>query len=101
MKTERRTAIKKFFASIIGLTGLGIAASGGTNPVVEKEVFDVTDFQDIPLFSGSTKLGNLVFLSGRGNRYEGDIKVHTDNVLKVIEEELTPISRWIVLLTFK
>jgi enamine deaminase RidA (YjgF/YER057c/UK114 family) len=88
MKTERRTAIKKFFASVIGMTGFGMSASGSTNEVVEKEVFNVTDFQDVPLFSGSTRLGNLVFISGRGNRYEGDIKVHTDKVLKVIEEEL-------------
>jgi 2-iminobutanoate/2-iminopropanoate deaminase len=88
MKTERRTAIKKFFASIIGITGIGMAASGNRSSALEKETFNTTNFQDVPLFSGSTKLGNLVFISGRGNRLEGDIKVHTDNVLKVIEGEL-------------
>jgi 2-iminobutanoate/2-iminopropanoate deaminase len=88
MKTERRSAIRKIFASIIGITGLGMAASGKTNTEAVKEVSDITTFQDVPLFSGSTKFGNLVFISGRGNRYEGDIKVHTDNVLKVIEGEL-------------
>jgi 2-iminobutanoate/2-iminopropanoate deaminase len=88
MKTERRTAIKKFFTSLIGLGGLGIAASASTGPALEKETFDITNFQDVPLFSGYTKLGNLVFISGRGNRLEGDIKVHTDNVLMVIEGEL-------------
>lgn len=88
MKTDRRAAIKKFFASFLGITGFGLAASGSNNPVFEKEAFDVTDFQDVPLFSGYTKLGNLVFISGRGDRLEGDIKVHTDNVLKVIEGEL-------------
>jgi 2-iminobutanoate/2-iminopropanoate deaminase len=88
MKTERRTAIKKFFASIIGITGIGMTASGNKGSALEKETFNITNFQDVPLFSGSTKLGNLVFISGRGNRLEGDIKVHTDNVLKVIEGEL-------------
>ena len=88
MKTERRTVLKKLFTSILGVTGLGLAASAGTNPTVEKEVFGVIDYQDVPLFSTSTKLGNLVFISGRGARLEGDIKVHTDNVLKIMETEL-------------
>jgi enamine deaminase RidA (YjgF/YER057c/UK114 family) len=48
----------------------------------------VTNLQDVPLFSASTKLGNLVFISGRGGRLEGDIRVHTDNVLKIMETEL-------------
>jgi enamine deaminase RidA (YjgF/YER057c/UK114 family) len=86
MKTKRRDAIRKLFASMTGFAGIGLAASGMTNSVTEKEVAD--DLQDVPLFSPYTKLGNLVFISGRGNRYEGDIKVHTDMVLKVIEEEL-------------
>ena len=92
MKTERRTAIKRFFTSIIGVTGIGMAVSGNTDSLVEKETFGVTNFQDVPLFSASTKLGNLIFISGRGDRLEGDIKVHTDNVLKVIEGELKKVG---------
>jgi len=88
MKTERRTVLKKLVASIIGVTGLGLTARVNANSSVEKEVSDVTTFQDVPLFSASTKLGNLVFISGRGARLEGDIKVHTDNVLKIMETEL-------------
>lgn len=41
-----------------------------------------------PLFSGAVSYGNLLFISGRGYHEEGDIKVHTDNVLKTIQEEL-------------
>lgn len=44
--------------------------------------------QDIPVFSSYRTLGNIVFVSGHGARYDGDIKVHTDNVIKVIEEKL-------------
>jgi enamine deaminase RidA (YjgF/YER057c/UK114 family) len=88
MKTQRRTVIKKLFVSIIGVTGFRLAAGAKTNSAVEKVALDVTNFQDIPLFSASTKLGNLVFISGRGARLDGDIKVHTDYVLKIIEEEL-------------
>jgi len=89
MKTERRSAIKKLFASVLGITGMAAAsASAISETELEKEAFDVTNFQDVPLFSGFTKFGNLVFISGRGARLDGDIKVHTDNVLKVIEGEL-------------
>jgi enamine deaminase RidA (YjgF/YER057c/UK114 family) len=88
MKTQRRTALKKLFVSIVGVTGLGLTAGANNISANDKEVLDVTNFQDIPLFSASTKLGNLVFISGRGTRLEGDIKVHTDNVLKIMETEL-------------
>jgi 2-iminobutanoate/2-iminopropanoate deaminase len=88
MKTLRRTVIKKLFTSIIGITGLGMAANAKTNSENEMESLNMTDFQDVPLFSTSAKLGNLVFISGRGARLEGDIKVHTDNVLKIMEAEL-------------
>ena len=88
MKTERRTALRKMFASVAGIAGLGVVASAKSNPSPEKEAFDVTNFQDVPLFSGFTKYGNLVFISGRGQRLDGDIRVHTDNVLKIIEKEL-------------
>jgi 2-iminobutanoate/2-iminopropanoate deaminase len=88
MKTQRRTALKKLFASIVGVTGLGLAAGANNISADDKEVLDVTNFQDVPLFSASAKLGNLVFISGRGARLEGDIKVHTDNVLKIMETEL-------------
>ena len=86
MMTKRRDALRKLFVSLTGFAGIGAAASEITASVPEKELVD--DFQEMPLFSPFTKLGNLVFISGRGNRYEGDIKVHTENVLKVIEGEL-------------
>ena len=88
MKTQRRTVLKKLFASILGVTGLGLATGAKNISADEKEALNITNFQDVPLFSASTKLGNLVFISGRGARLEGDIKVHTDNVLKIMETEL-------------
>lgn len=87
MKTQRRTVLKRLFASIAGLTGVALASDASAKPAV-KECSGITEFQDVPLFSTSTKLGNLVFISGRGARLEGDIKVHTDNVLKIMETEL-------------
>lgn len=88
MTTQRRTALKKIFTSLAGVMGLGLAAKATTNSVDEKEARNVVYYQDVPLFSGHTKLGNLVFIAGKGAHFEGDIKSHTDHVLKELEKEL-------------
>lgn len=88
MKAQRRSILKRLFASVAGLTGLGVATKAIAEPAPEKEVFNVVNHQDVPLFSGSTKMGNLVFVAGKGYHKEGDIKVHTDEVLKELEREL-------------
>lgn len=85
-KEQRRLTLKKLFSTIAGVTGLGLVAQAGTNH--DKEVRNVTTYQDVPLFSGSTKHGNLVFIAGKGAHFEGDIKAHTDHVLKELEKEL-------------
>jgi 2-iminobutanoate/2-iminopropanoate deaminase len=89
MKTERRSALKKMFASIAGLAGLGIAANAKNSIAPEKEAGNVTTFQDVPLFSGNTKYGNLVFIAGKGAHVAPfEIKAHTEIVLKELEKEL-------------
>ena len=104
MKTERRSILKRLFASAAGVVGLGAAAkaavstgaatseaavdTGAVSTGAEKEVFNVVNYQDVPLFSQSTKLGNMVFIAGIGYHKEGDIKVHTDEVLKEMEKQL-------------
>ena len=88
MKTERRSALKKMFASAAGLVGFGIAARA--NAPEEKTVSEVTNFQEVPLISRSTKYGNLLFLTGRGG-YGAEpftIENHTKVALDLIEEEL-------------
>lgn len=40
------------------------------------------------LFSGATVYKGFVFVAGKGEHDEGDIKVHTEKVLDKIEEEL-------------
>jgi enamine deaminase RidA (YjgF/YER057c/UK114 family) len=88
MKTERRTALKKMFASVLGLAGVGIAASAKSAPS-EKEAGSITTVQNVPLFSGHTKYGNLVFVAGKGAHVAPfEIKAHTEIVLKALEEEL-------------
>lgn len=89
MTTQRRSVLKKLFMSLVGVTGIGLATKATGNPSKEKEVNNVVYDQDVPLFSGSTKLGNLVFIAGKGAHVEPfEIKAHTEIVLKELEKEL-------------
>ena len=89
MKTQRREALRKMFATLFGLTGAGIAAHANTEGKNEKVSENITSYQDVPMFSGSTKLGNMVFIAGKGAHNEPfTIKNHTEIVLKELEKEL-------------
>jgi 2-iminobutanoate/2-iminopropanoate deaminase len=89
MKTQRRTALKKMFASLLGVTGIGLAASAKPFSSEEKTAGSITSFQDVPLFSGNTRFGNLVFIAGKGAHVAPfTIAAHTEIVLKSLEEEL-------------
>lgn len=90
-KVQRRSILKKLFASVAGLTGFGLTAQakdGITIEVAGKEANNITTYQDVPLFSGSTRHGNLIFVAGKGAHFEGDIKAHTAHVLDELEKEL-------------
>lgn len=86
--TQRRSALKKLLASVAGLAGFGAAAKAMDTASPEKEVNNITYDQEVPLFSGSTKFKGLVFIAGKGAHFDGDIKAHTDHVLKELETEL-------------
>jgi 2-iminobutanoate/2-iminopropanoate deaminase len=45
-----------------------------------------------PLFSGVVSYGNLVFLSGIGAHFEGDIKAHTAHVLEEMKKKLEEVG---------
>jgi 2-iminobutanoate/2-iminopropanoate deaminase len=85
---ERRSIVKKMLASIAGISVFGLAKA---NPLQadEKEVNNITTQDDVPLFSGSTRMGNMVFVAGKGAHVAPfDIKAHTEIVLKELESEL-------------
>lgn len=90
--SNRRGVFKKLGASIAALFGVGVAsvqAAAPLNSRPQKEVVgEIYKDQEIPLFSGATKLGNLLFVAGKGAHFEGDISAHTDHVLKELEKEL-------------
>jgi 2-iminobutanoate/2-iminopropanoate deaminase len=87
---KRRSVLKKMLASVLGISALGITKNAmAAAPTDKKIVGDVTTFQEIPLFSSSTKLGNMVFIAGIGAHVEPfEIKAHTEIVLKEMEKQL-------------
>ena len=89
MQEKRRSLIKKLFGSAVAVTGLGFAANAKKEEVIiEKKAGNIEYDQDIPLFSGHTILGNMVFIAGKGAHFVGDIKSHTEHVLQELEKEL-------------
>ncbi|HEY4290484.1 MAG TPA: RidA family protein [Puia sp.] len=96
MQTERRSALKKLSLSLLSIIGVGAAAKAAAIGVApkpsasapQKEVSGIVYDQEVPVFSNTTKLGNLLFLSGKGAHFAGDIKSHTEAVLKDLEAEL-------------
>lgn len=89
MQTKRRSAIKKLLASATALVGLGFAAKATGIAGEEKKVGNITDFQDVPLFSGHTIHGDIVYIAGKGAHVAPfEIKAHTEIVLQELEKEL-------------
>jgi 2-iminobutanoate/2-iminopropanoate deaminase len=88
MKTQRRSVLKNLIASLAGIAGVGLAAKANTAEINEKQAGSIVYDQDVPLFSGHTKFGGLVYIAGKGAHFQGDIKAHTDHVLKELETEL-------------
>jgi 2-iminobutanoate/2-iminopropanoate deaminase len=88
MNTERRSAFKKILASVAGMAGFSAFAAEHKTAAPEKVCQNIVTDAEVPLFSGSTTFGNLVFIAGKGAHFEGDIKAHTDHVLKELEAEL-------------
>ena len=88
MQTQRRSVLKKMLASVAGLAGFGIAAKAMGHSTAEKESNNIVYDQEVPLFAQSTKFGGLVYIAGQGAHFAGDIKSHTDHVLKELEKQL-------------
>jgi enamine deaminase RidA (YjgF/YER057c/UK114 family) len=91
MTTQRRNALKKIFASIAGTVGLGYLAKAETAMSAtskEKEVFNVVKYDDQDLYSSVNKYNGLLYLAGIGAHFAGDIKSHTDHVLKEMQKQL-------------
>ncbi len=76
-------------AAAAGFTGISAVAkaAGATLPATAENGQVVYD-QEVPLFSSFKVHGNTVYIAGIGAHFEGDIKAHTDHVLKEMETQL-------------
>lgn len=89
METQRRTVLKKFLASLVGITGLGLVAKAANADDADQEVSNVVYDEEVPLFSSVVKHGKLVYVAGIGAHVEPfEIKAHTEIVLKEMEARL-------------
>ncbi len=102
-KQTRKSAIKSMFSAIAaagaGLFGLSAARSSAVAATRRLEEAPVKlpdlhwdDQNQTPLFSGVTVHKGLVFVAGKGEHGEGDIRVHTEKVLDKIEAELNRVG---------
>jgi 2-iminobutanoate/2-iminopropanoate deaminase len=89
MQNQRRSVLKKMVAAVAGITGINaVAKAAGTQFPETTARGTVIYDQDVPLFSSFRVHGNMVFIAGIGAHVEGDIKSHTDIVLKEMEVQL-------------
>lgn len=82
-KNNRRAFLKAGVASA-AVTGTANAQSGPT----KKVHYRGQKPKSTPLFSGAVSYGNLLFISGIGAHFKGDIKAHTKHVLDEIQKAL-------------
>ena len=88
-KTTRRASFKKIGMGLAALFGVSTVSASIKKSVAKKEVLgEIIKDQDIPLFSGAVKHGNTLYIAGKGAHFEGDIKSHTDHVLKELQKGL-------------
>jgi enamine deaminase RidA (YjgF/YER057c/UK114 family) len=81
---------RKFLAASAGVAAAAAPAAAQTSSKPVKQVVwrDGKKPQKTPLFSSAVTFGDLVFISGIGAHFQGDIKAHTDHVLKEVEARL-------------
>ncbi|MVT41190.1 RidA family protein [Chitinophaga oryziterrae] len=87
MQNQRRSVLKKMIAAVAGITGINAVAKAAGIPETTVKG-NVIYEQDVPLFSSFKVHGNMVFIAGIGAHVEGDIKSHTEIVLKEMEVQL-------------
>ena len=87
-KSNRRSFIGKSTAAAAAATIAAQSAEAQTS--ASKKVWwqNGKPPEKPPLFSPAVSYGNLLFLSGIGAHFEGDIKAHTKHVLDEIQQKL-------------
>jgi len=94
-KTNRRNFIGRGAAVAAAVTAAAVpaAAAEQADKPVKKVLYRNGNKPDkTPLFNSTVSYGNLLFIAGVGYHAEGDIKVHTKNVLDQIQQQLESVG---------
>jgi 2-iminobutanoate/2-iminopropanoate deaminase len=91
-KSNRRTFLKNgpamAAAAAVAAPASVLAQGAADKPVKKVHYASGKKPEKTPLFNGVVSYGNLVFISGIGAHFEGDIKAHTKHVLDEIQKNL-------------
>jgi len=91
MKSQSRRSILRSAAAATGVAAAAAVPAAAQAPVAPVKKVHYRNGRKPakpPLFNGAVSYGNLLFIAGKGAHFEGDIKAHTDHVLKEVEAEL-------------
>ncbi len=93
-KGNRRAFVTGATAAVAaGAVAAGARAEDAGGKPVKKVIWSGGKKPDkTPLFSGVVTYGNLVFLSGIGAHFEGDVKAHTAHVLDEMKKNLEAVG---------
>jgi enamine deaminase RidA (YjgF/YER057c/UK114 family) len=83
MNKKRRVLLK----TALGAAAVPAAAMAQAGPG-KKVHYRGKRPEGTPLYSPAVSYGNLLFLSGKGGQFEGDIKAHTKHVLDELQQQL-------------
>lgn len=93
---EKKNSRRGMLRGVAAVMAAGGAAAGAAKAQtaeakMEKKVYYPRGEKPkkTPLFSDTVSYGNLVFVSGKGAHYKGDIAAHTKTVLDELEKSLT------------
>src|SRR5207247_11287525 len=91
-KTNRRSFIGRGATVAAAVTAAAVPAAAQEKPVKKVHYRNGVKPEKLPLFNGTVSYGNLLFIAGVGYHAEGDIKVHTKNVLDQIQQQLERVG---------
>jgi 2-iminobutanoate/2-iminopropanoate deaminase len=87
-KTDRRSFISKG-AAVVAAGAAGQTTASAQEAAIGRKVWWKNGKKpDNPRYSPAVSYGNLLFLSGIGAHFQGDIKSHTKKVLEDIKTQL-------------
>jgi 2-iminobutanoate/2-iminopropanoate deaminase len=88
-KTNRRKFIEKSAVATAAVATVASGSAAAQSTATKKVLWENgKKTEKTPLFSPAVSYGNLLFLSGIGAHFPGDIKAHTKHVLDEIQKKL-------------